>query len=219
MAGRAAASADSNNAEDMRFIGISSRSGLAPFDTAAKPKDMIAIMSDSLFERFLKLAEREQRLAAGSVLFRLGDPVLSLFLITAGEMRLVRVLPHGSQLTLQRVGAASILAEASLFADRYHCDALAAEESAVRAVPVAKAGSALGSDPALASLLMRHLAGEVHRTRLRAEMLALKSVAARLDVWMALNGDALPPRGRWHQVASEIGITPEAFYRELARRR
>lgn len=80
---------------------------------------MIAIMSDSLFERFLKLADREQRLAVGSALFRFGDPVLSLFLVTAGELRLVRALPHGSQLTLQRAGCASILAEASLFADRY----------------------------------------------------------------------------------------------------
>ncbi|MEQ1945426.1 Crp/Fnr family transcriptional regulator [Mesorhizobium sp. VNQ89] len=176
-------------------------------------------MSDSLFERFLKHADREQRLAAGSALFRLGDPVLSLFLVTAGELRLVRALPHGSQLTLQRARCASVLAEASLFADRYHCDVLAAEESAVRAVPVAKARSALESDPTLASLLMRHLAGEVHRTRMRAEILSLKSVAARLGAWMALNGDALPPKGRRHLVASEIGVTPEALYRELARRR
>lgn len=180
---------------------------------------MITIMSDSLFERFLNLADREQRLAAGSGLFRLGDPVLSLFLVTAGELRLVRALPHGSQLTLQRAGYASVLAEASLFADRYHCDALAAEETAVRAVPVAKARSALESDPALASLLMRHLAGELHRTRMRAEILSLKSVAARFGAWMALNGDALPPKGRRHLVASEIAVTPEALYRELARRR
>ncbi len=174
-------------------------------------------MSKSLFERLLTLANREQRLAAGGVLFRADDPVLSLFLVTEGELRLVRALPHGLQLTLQRAGSASILAEASLFADRYHCDALAAEESTIRAVPMAKARAVLESDPALASLLMRHLAGEVHRTRMRAEILSLKSVAARLAAWMALNGDALPPKGRRHLIASEIGVTPEALYRELAR--
>ena len=180
---------------------------------------MIVIMSGSLFERLLKLADREQRLAAGSALFRLGDPVLSLFLVTAGELRLVRALPHGSQLTLQRAGCASVLAEASLFADRYQCDALAVGESAVRAVPVAKAKAALENDPALTSALLAHLAAEVHRTRMRAEMLSLKSVAMRVDTWMAFNDGILPPRGRWHQVASEIGVTPEAFYRELAHRR
>ncbi len=180
---------------------------------------MIAIMSKPLFESLLTLAEREQRLAPGGVLFRLGDPVLSLFLVTAGELRLVRVLPHGSQLTLQRAGSASILAEASLFTARYHCDALAAEDSAVHAVPTAKVKAALASDPALASALLAHLAGEVHRTRIGAEILSLKSVAARLDAWLALNGDALPPKGRRHLVASEIGVTPEALYWELARRR
>src|SRR3990170_4818423 len=110
---------------------------------------MIAIMSELLFERLLELAEREQSLPAGSVLFRMDDPVLSLFLVTAGELRLVRALPDGFQLTLQRAGAASILAEASLFADRYHCDALAAEESMVRAVPITKAMAVLESDRAL----------------------------------------------------------------------
>lgn len=180
---------------------------------------MIAIMSKSLFERLLTLAKREQQLAIGRVLFRVDDPVVSLFLVTAGEVRLVRALPHGFQLTLQRAGTGSVFAEASLFADRYHCDALAAEGSAVRAVPITKARAALERDPALAAALMRHLAGEVHRTRTRAEILSLKSVAARLDAWMAFNGGKLPRKGRWHQAASEIGVTPEAFYRELARRR
>lgn len=54
---------------------------------------------------------------------------------------------------------------------------------------------------------------------MRAEILSLKSVAAKLSAWMALNSDALPPKGRQHLVASEMGVTPEALYRELARRR
>ena len=180
---------------------------------------MIAIRSRSLFEYFLTLAERVQRVDAGRVFFQVDELVLSLFLVTAGELRLVRTLPDGFQLTLQRAGTGSVFAEASLFADRYHCDALAAEGSVVRAVPITKARAALKRDPALAAALMSHLAGEVQRTRTRAEILSLKSVAARLDAWMAFNDGKLPPKGRWYQAASEIGVTPEAFYRELARRR
>lgn len=176
-------------------------------------------MSSPLFEYFLTLAEREQRVDAGCVLFQVDDLVLSLFLVIAGELRLVRTLPDGFQLTVQRASTGSIFAEASLFADRYHCNALAAEGSVVRAVPITKARATLETDPALAAALMRHLAGEVQRTRTRAEILSLKSVAARLDAWMAFNGGKLPPKGRWYQAASEIGVTPEAFYRELARRR
>jgi hypothetical protein len=29
----------------------------------------------------------------------------------------------------------------------------------------------------------------------------------------------LPPRGQWHVIATEIGVTAEAFYREIARER
>ncbi|GLS37942.1 hypothetical protein GCM10010869_35360 [Mesorhizobium tianshanense] len=89
----------------------------------------------------------------------------------------------------------------------------------MRAVPITRAKAVLENDRALASALLRHLAGEVHRTRARAEILSLKSVAARVSAWKACNGGVLPPKGRWHHVASEIAVTPEAFYRELARRR
>jgi CRP-like cAMP-binding protein len=178
---------------------------------------MIAVMS--IFEMLARLAGRERQLAAGTALFRNGNPVLSLFLVKAGELRLVRMLPHGFQLTLQRAGPASVLAEASLFADRYHCDALADEESTLMAVPIANARAALENDAALACSLARHLAREVQHTRARAEILSLKSVADRIDAWMAVNGDVLPPKGRWNQVASEIGTSPEALYRELGRRR
>lgn len=36
---------------------------------------------------------------------------------------------------------------------------------------------------------------------------------------MALNGGALPAKGRWHDLATEIGVAPEPLYRELARGR
>jgi hypothetical protein len=48
---------------------------------------------------------------------------------------------------------------------------------------------------------------------------SLKTVAERLDAWLALHDDGLPPKGQRLRVASEIGVTPEALYRELARRR
>lgn len=178
---------------------------------------MIAVMS--AFQMLASLAGRERQLAAGTLLFRNGDPVLWLFLVRSGELRLVRVLPHGFQLTLQRAGSASIVAEASLFADRYHCDALAAQTSILMAVPIATARAALEKDPALACVVARHLAVEVQHTRTRAEILSLKSVADRLDAWIAFNGEALPPKGRWNHVASEIGISAEALYREIAHRR
>ncbi len=180
---------------------------------------MIAIMSGTFVDELSKLAERQRELAAGETLFRTGDAVLSLFLVAAGEMRLARMLPHGQQLVLQRAGRGEILAEASLFADKYHCDAIASEPSRLHVVRRARIVRAFDDDPALLLACTRHLALEVQRTRARAETLSLRRVAARLDAWMDINGGGLPPKGRWRDIAREIGVTPEALYREIARRR
>ena len=179
---------------------------------------MITIMSDMLIARLSKLANREQPLAAGDILFRASDTVRSLFLVITGAVWLTRPLPNGLQLMLQRAGPGTILAEASLFADHYHCDAAAAADALVRAVPIRRLEQALAEEPGLARAWTRHLAMEVQRARANSEVLSLKTVAARVDAWAALNPGAFPPKGQWCQVASEIGVTPEALYRELARR-
>ena len=49
---------------------------------------MIVIMWNPLVEKLSKLKGRRQELAAGDILFRAGDPVVSLFLVTAGALRL-----------------------------------------------------------------------------------------------------------------------------------
>jgi CRP-like cAMP-binding protein len=180
---------------------------------------MIAIMSNVLLASLSDLAQREQRLAAGDVLFRAGDPVRSLFLVLAGSIRLTRSLPHGSPLTLQTAGPGAILAEASLFADRYHCEGAAVSDSVIRPVPLRRLKAALAARPELSRALTSHLAHEVHRARAHAEILCLKTVAARVDAWVATNDGLVPPKGQWRQLAAAIGVTPEAIYRELAKRR
>jgi CRP-like cAMP-binding protein len=180
---------------------------------------MIAIMSGSLADMLSKLKGREQTLAAGETAFRSGDPIRSLFLVVAGAMRLMRTLPHGFQLTLQRAGPGAILAEASLFAERYHCDAVAVEGSMLWVMPLAAIRTALSTDFKLALAFARGLSYEVQRARAHAEILTLRTVAERVDAWIALNDGSLPPKGRWRHIASDIGVTPEALYRELADRR
>lgn len=180
---------------------------------------MITIMSHSLIERLSAHAVREQQLTRGEILFRRGDAIRSLFLVAEGCLRLVRSLPHGAQFTLQRAGAGAILAEASLFAETYHCEAVAIEPSLVRLVPRPKVEAALAHDPDLPRCWAQHLAQEVQRTRAVAEILMLKTVNERVEGWLVLNGGTLPLKGRLRQMADEIGVTPEALYRELGRRK
>lgn len=177
---------------------------------------MIAIMS--LFDALARLADREVTLHDGETLFRSDDGIRSMFLVASGAVRLVRQLPHGPELTMQLAEEGSILAEASLFATRYHCDAVAVSEARLLVVPRPRAEAAVTGDPVVARLWGEHLAIEVQRVRAQVETVLLKTVAERLDAWLALKG-ALPPRGQWQRLASEIGVSSEALYRELARRR
>lgn len=180
---------------------------------------MIAIMSDALVETLLGLSTRRRQVTARETLFRAGDAVRSLFIVEQGALRLVRPLPQGGEVTLQRARARQLLAEASIFATRYHCDAVAEEDCVLRAVPLRRLHPSLRADHDLGTALMRHLSRELQSARAQSELLALRTIEARLDAWLALNGGALPARGQWHTLATCLGVSPEALYRELARRR
>lgn len=179
---------------------------------------MIAIMSDDLLELLGTLEGRERSLLAGEILFHQGEPVATVFIVLDGEIELRRHQEDGRVLVLQRAGAGALVAEASLFSERYHCDAVATAGTRLRVVPRQRLRGRLRSDPELAEALASHLAREIQRLRFRSELLSPPKVASRLEAWELWHG-ALPPRGEWKQLAQQIGVSPEALYREMAKRR
>lgn len=180
---------------------------------------MITIMVISAFERFLAMAPRKLSLERDDRLFRRDERVRELFLVIDGELCLERSAVGGAALILSRVGSGAVLAEASLQSVRYHCDARAATPCKLRALPVETARVALHEEPGLAVQWAAQLARELQRCRGRAELLRLRRVGDRLDAWCALTDSPLPEPGQGRRVADELGVTPEALYRELARRR
>ncbi|HEX5258471.1 MAG TPA: Crp/Fnr family transcriptional regulator [Sphingomicrobium sp.] len=156
---------------------------------------------------------------ASTTLFRRDDRVRQLHMVEAGCIHLVRYGEDGSSAVMQRATAGDVLAESSIFSDRYHCDALVIADAMLWTIDVATARAAFESDSHFAESFARHLAREVMRMRSRVEVLSRRTVQNRLDGWFALNGGALPPKGSWRSVAEDIGVSPEAFYRELQRRR
>ena len=179
---------------------------------------MIAIMS-ALSEVLAPLLTRELDVAAGTTLFRQGDPIRHYYVVRSGCVHLVRWGIEGTSAVMQRATNDHVLAESSLFADAYHCDALCVSDSVLAQADMTQVRQALDAEPKLLRELAQHLGREVHRTRARVELLARRTVAERLDGWLALNGGVLPARGQWRTVAEDIGVSPEAFYRELSSRR
>lgn len=163
-------------------------------------------------------AARKRSFGAGEYLFHLGEPVAALFVVLEGEIHLVRHQEHGGAIVLQQAGPGDVLAEASLFSDCYHCDAIARTSATVRSSPKRELLSRLRTEPEFAEAWAAHLAREIQSTRFRSEILSLTKVALRLDAWLAWHGK-LPPKGEWVQLAHQIGVSPEALYREIAKRR
>jgi CRP-like cAMP-binding protein len=105
-----------------------------------------------------------------------------------------------------------------MFSDAYHCDARAVTDARTVAVTRDEVLDLVKGDGAFALAWSQRLAHEVQKARLQAEIVSIKTVAARLDAWLNWHG-ALPARGGWVSLAAEIGVRPEALYRELAKRR
>ena len=175
---------------------------------------MISIMSEWI-QIFDEAPERDIRKDA--VLFRREDPTRYMFLVRSGVVALERPMADGTRLTLQIATPGTALAEASLFAASYHCDAVARTTARVAALSREDVHSALRSRPNAAMSLIEACAREVQAQRARIEILRLRRVADRLDAYIDLHGE--PARGDWIKVADQIGVSPPALYRELARRR
>lgn len=177
---------------------------------------MIAIMFKSISVLFQDV--RDTGLAPGETLFAVGEDIVDIFMVRSGRVHLQRHTTHGAMMVLQNAAPGVVVAEASAYSSRYHCDAVAVQESVVAGLPKACFLSALADDPALAASWSALLAHSVQMARLRSEIRSLPRVADRLDVWLG-EGNSLPKKGRWQNVAAELGVTREALYRELSRRR
>ena len=177
---------------------------------------MIKIMSDDLLALFTR--SPVMHLLAGETLFLTGQSVHRLFLVVEGQVQLRRHTPQGEALVLQNATSNTIVAEASAYSDQYHCDAVAVTPSTVAPIDKTVFLKAMDDTPSLAKQWACHLARCVQAARVRAEIRARPTVSARLQAWLD-EGNALPTKGHWHELAAELSVTREALYRELAKRR
>lgn len=179
---------------------------------------MIPIMSGVIETLFMDASCKRFEYRAGETVFRLGAPVRFIHWVQVGAVHLVRHQADGLPLILQRATASDVVAEASAYSETYHCDACAVVETRTCAIPKTVFLERLAANRELAWAWGRRLSHEVQRARLQVEILSMRTVAARLDAWVEFHG-SVPPRGRWTALAAEIGVSPEALYREMAKRR
>lgn len=174
---------------------------------------------DELWAWWREATHPRRRLDRDQFLFRRGDPVTALFRVEEGAIRLERHTIDGRRLILHTAGPGALIAEASLFAEAYHCDASAAEASVVSSCAKAEALSAMAADPAKALQFAQLIAGQLQAVRQRLELRNIRSASERVLLLLELKADpagAFLVEGRLQDIASELGLTREAFYRALA---
>jgi len=179
---------------------------------------MILIMYLDIARLFDAEPSVDRRLAKGAALFYAGDPVTQVALVREGTVHLLRRTANGTTVILQAAQAGEVVAEASIYSSVYHCGAEAACPSRLAMLCVVRFRAALAANPALAEGWAAHLARSVQKARIRAEIRTLRTVAERLEAWLG-EGQEVPDKGHWQNLAAELGVSREALYRELARRR
>jgi CRP-like cAMP-binding protein len=165
-------------------------------------------------------AARQRTLEAGESLFRQGDQTYGIFAIENGRVQMVRYDIHGRSLVLFTAVKGELFAEAALFSETYHCDAVAVTEATVRIYPRSILLSLLDRDPTVAQKFTALLAREVMSLRTRLEVLNIRSASERVLRHLAIaaspDGRTVELSGTLKEMASELGLAQEVLYRTLA---
>jgi CRP/FNR family transcriptional regulator, dissimilatory nitrate respiration regulator len=168
----------------------------------------------------LDAASVPRTLASGEYLFQQGDPASAIYKIESGRLRLIRRTLDDHLVVLHTARAGELFAEASLFSEVYHCDAVAAVPSRIRVYPKAALIAAFRTEPALSEAFMARLARQVQDLRARMELRNIRSARERVLQYLRLHtgadGRTIAIEGQFQDIAAEVGLTREAFYRTLA---
>lgn len=177
-------------------------------------------MSYQVFLDELKSFITHRQLNVRETLFRRNEVAFALFAVEVGRIRLVRYLANGTEVCLHVSRVGESFAEAALFSEVYHCDAIADRPSRVAVYPKEAILQLMQSRPDAALSFTALLAKHVQSLRTQLELRNVHSARDRTLQYLFLliePGQSVIMFDRpLKDVATDIGLTHEAFYRALA---
>lgn len=188
----------------MTSVAIPVSSTLAPALRNLLPVDLLEACSQYTHKR-------------GDLLFVQSKRPTRMFYISSGEVVLQRTSAQGDCYVVQRVRQ-GFVAEASLEASGYHCDAVITGTGEHFSIPIDLIRKALVNDAAFAMRWIGTLNQELKRLRAQCERLSLKGVGERLLHLIETEGKngRLALHASVKSLASELAVTHEALYRAIA---
>jgi CRP-like cAMP-binding protein len=154
---------------------------------------------------------RTRHYQAGELVFRLGETPHSIFFILSGSVQLQRYSKTGDLIIVHRAFSNEYFAEASLFADEYHCDAFVSENATIAAVSKPVITELMNVDQNFASGVTAYFARQVQDLRRLLELRSIRSAKDR--VYTGLQEGL--HKGNIMSFASVLGLTHEVTYRAL----
>lgn len=161
-----------------------------------------------------------RRISAQQSLFHQGEIATAIFAVQAGRIKFVRYMDNGAEVCLHIARAGESFAEAALFSETYHCDAIADSPSRIATYPKQSVLQLLKTQPELAVSFTALLARQTQSLRTRLELHNVHSARDRTLQYLFLlkepNQDTIKFDRPLKHIASEIGLAHETFYRALA---
>jgi len=177
-------------------------------------------MARDILPPALESQSTTRELTRGELLFNKGDPATAIYRVESGQLRLIHRTIDDHLVVLHTARVSEFFAEAALFADSYHCDAIATVASRVRSYSKTQMREALRADPVLAETFMARLARQLQELRTRMELRNIRSARDRVLQYLRLRagngGHGVEMDGQLQDIAAELGMTRETLYRTLA---
>ncbi len=170
-------------------------------------------------------ATTEQRVSAGTVMYRRGDPCLGLHVIVVGRVKLALLASAGAEKVVEILGPGQSFGEAVMFMGKPHM--LCAEALADSLLMFIRADAilqAVARNPAFARRMLDELSLRLYRLVADIEAYTLKSATERVTSYLlaSLPEDTVPDEpaeillaASKSVLASRLNITREHFSRIL----
>lgn len=165
-------------------------------------------------------ADKQITLSKGEFLFHAGDSVENFYLVIQGRIRMSRLTLDGKESIMYEGIAGETFAEASLFSDKYHCDAVAVEDGTLDVFNKAHFLTSLENNPQLSQTYMAMLARQVQQLRTQIELRNINSAHERTYKFLVLNADTtglVTLHTSLKDIALQLGLAHETFYRSLSK--
>ncbi len=169
------------------------------------------VMLPQPFNLIPKIARKLLFVEKDAVVFHQNDQTRGLFVVTDGHIVMRRFTQAGHQVIIHRAKSGETFAEASLFSEHYHCDAVATVESKLVELDRNFLLEKFVTEPEFALAIAKRFAQQNQAYRRKLEIICIKNAEER--IFAAMQEGLLEENIR--AFAAQIGLTHETVYRGL----